>query len=162
LSQVVTLRRHASNRTIAGATSATSAKDKFLSVGDKVQFIRSTKALYASSLLRERHGDFHDIQPNLLLCQTRREFELFTYCRMLQGVPNSPLVGRRMAWLVFDGRTNARRLIGAFGLASSPYSLASRDEYFGWKGDDAYARKRIGLQCILDMPMCVVDFPRFS
>lgn len=125
-----------------------------LQFDERREFLKAVHARYANSLLRSEAVDVSRVQPVLELCSNRETFDLFTYCRLLQGIPNAPLVGRRMSWLVFDGVGNDRRLIGAFGLNSSPYSLGSRDSYLGWAGAAGDARKRVGLLCVLDMPLC--------
>jgi hypothetical protein len=66
-----------------------------------------------------------------------------------------------MSWLVFDGSGGDRRLMGAFGLNSSPYSLRARDTYLKWNGAGGDDRKRVGLLCVLDMPLCI-SLPPYS
>lgn len=126
-----------------------------LQIDEHRAFLRETRARYATSILRGGPAELHAVRPVLELCSDRERFRLFTYCRLLQGIPNAPLVGRRMSWLVFDGSGPERRLIGAFGLNSSPYSIGPRDSYLAWRGTDGDRRKRVGLLCVLDMPLCI-------
>jgi hypothetical protein len=90
---------------------------------------------------------------------TREDFLLFKYCRLLQSIPTSPLIGRRMSWLVFDVAVEPKRLLGAFGLNSSPFSLGARDRYLGWSASGATAAKERGLLCLMDMPICMALQP---
>lgn len=66
-----------------------------------------------------------------------------------------------MGWLVLDVGSGDPRLIGAFGLHSSPYSLAARDAYLAWVGPSGLLRKTHGLLCIMDMPLCTA-LPPYS
>lgn len=117
-------------------------------------FMDAVEQSHRSLLTHSTNIDIESIKPSLQLCETRADFALYNYCRRLQGVPNAQLVGRRMSWLVFDGAGSERRLMGAFGLSSSPFSLGSRDTYFGWKGSASKHDKLSGLLCLMDMPMC--------
>jgi hypothetical protein len=76
---------------------------------------------------------------------------------MLQRIPTAPLVGRRMSFLILadiHGEIEPR-LVGAFGLNGSSYSLRDRDAFLGWTGEGGLHRKVTGLQCIMDMPVCI-------
>jgi len=131
-------------------------------IPDTEHFAEGIRAKYGETLLRPTPVENVDeIHPVLHLCSEDEAFRLFTYCRISQGVPNAPLIGRRMAWLVFDGDNSDRRLIGAFGLNSSPYTLGPRDVLLHWVGAAGEGRKKIGLRCIMDMPLCVA-LPPYS
>jgi hypothetical protein len=93
------------------------------------------------------------------LCVDPEDFRLFTYCRLLQRIPTAPLVGRRMSFLVLADTLDdpEPRLVGALGLNGSSYSLRNRDTFLGWTDPEkGISLKTAGLQCIMDMPVCVV------
>jgi hypothetical protein len=92
------------------------------------------------------------------LCVDPEDFRLFTYCRLLQRIPTAPLVGRRMSFLVLADTLDdpEPRLVGALGLNGSSYSLRDRDTFLGWTDPQkGVSLKTVGLQCIMDMPVCV-------
>jgi hypothetical protein len=113
---------------------------------------------YAATLFRSGRVDPLTVRPRLHLCASHEDFRIFTYCRLLQSVPTAQLVGRRMAWLVFDSAFSPERLLGAFGLNGSAYSLGARDDYLGWTGKPRTLRER-GLSALMDMPICMALSP---
>jgi hypothetical protein len=130
-------------------------------VAKSSQLVREIQAQYRD-LLREGPVEVWQVKPVARLCKSREEFRLFTYSRLLQSVPTSPLIGRRMAFLVFDEGGRRPRLIGSFGFNSSPYSLRARDEFLRWTDPSSGKRKDLGLQCVMDMPVCVALRPYSS
>jgi hypothetical protein len=122
---------------------------------DYEPFVRQIERWYEGGLLLREGVDPRKVEPRLELCSGKESFRLFAYCQLLQGIPTSPMIGRRMSWLVFEGMGTNKRLLGAVGLNSSVYSLGPRDSFLGWCGEDGERRKRLGLLCMMDMPICM-------
>jgi hypothetical protein len=99
------------------------------------------------------------IRPVVRICRTKRENEIFHYCRLLQSFPTANLVGRQMRALVFDEGQIRPFLMGAIGLSSSPYSLSCREEFFGWNlRQDLVDR---GLDAVMQLAVCM-SWPPYS
>lgn len=147
----------------------TQTRSRLLSIAKRIQrnqlrtyrtFMTDVRRRYAATLLRSGRVDPVTIRPRLHLCASREDFRIFTYCRLLQSVPTAHLVGRRMAWLVFDSAASPERLLGAFGLNGSAYSLGPRDGYLHWRGEGTTTLlKERGLGCVMDMPVCMALSP---
>jgi hypothetical protein len=121
------------------------------------RFLREVLETHRDGLLRPGAPPADCVTFRVKLCRDPEDFRLFTYCRLLQRIPTAPLVGRRMSFLILADSHGGieSRLVGAFGLNGSSYSLRDRDAFLGWTGDRGFNRKVTGLQCIMDMPVCV-------
>ena len=101
------------------------------------------------------------IQPSISICRTEKELEVFHYCRLVQSFPTSNLLGRQIRALVYDVGQGKPFLMGALGLCSSPYTLRCRDEYLGWHLDGRCELKAKGLNCLMQLAICM-SFPPYS
>jgi uncharacterized protein DUF4338 len=98
------------------------------------------------------------IQPSLHLCDSRKDRDLFEFCRLMQAVPAPPLLYRRLAFLLRDAGHPGKPVMGIFGLSSSLYSLGSRDKFLGWTGNNA-DHKNVGLNCCMHLSVCMAVPP---
>ncbi len=125
---------------------------------DSKTFTKAVLEAHRHGLLRPGVPPLELVRLRVNLCVDSEDFRLFTYCRLLQRIPTAPLVGRRMSFLVLADTLDdpEPRLVGALGLNGSSYSLRDRDTFLGWTDPQAGGRlKTAGLQCIMDMPVCV-------
>jgi hypothetical protein len=99
------------------------------------------------------------IKPVVRICRTRRENEIFHYCRLLQSFPTANLVGRQVRVLVFDEGQMRPFLMGAIGLSSSPYSLSCREEFLGWNSKKDLVNR--GLDALMQLAVCM-SWPPYS
>lgn len=96
------------------------------------------------------------IAPRIHICRTEEDLRTFRYCRLLQTVPNMKRVGRQIEALVFDHGQGERVLMGAIGLASSPYTLGCLDRFLKWSDRQ---KKQAGLKSIMDLAVCMAVPP---
>lgn len=101
------------------------------------------------------------IKPAIHICRTRRDNELFHYCRLLQSFPTANLIGRQMRMLVFDEGQNRSLLMGAIGLSSSPYSLSCRDRFLHWDSKQKGHLLSNGLDALMQLAVCMA-LPPYS
>lgn len=115
---------------------------------------RLPETLFASG----RNLNFATITPRIEFCSSRRDLEIFRYCRLLQSVPAPRLLYRQIAALVVDDGQTGSPLIGAFGICSPVYSLGCRDKFFGW---DVLGKrsKDQGLKACMQLSFCIAVPP---
>jgi hypothetical protein len=102
------------------------------------------------------------ISPKIHICRTRTDFEIFRYCSFFQSVPSGQRIGRRISVLVYDeGQRDTPVLMGVISLASSMYTMGSRDKYLGWTGENTRALKEVGLKRMMDLALCM-SIPPYS
>ncbi len=73
-----------------------------------------------------------DIRPEIEVCVTQEQKDIFRYCRFLSSVPYSEYVGRRIHFLIRDAALPNRPIIGIAALGSSLLQISSRDKWIGW------------------------------
>jgi hypothetical protein len=109
--------------------------------------------------------DVEKIKPEIRICETKSEKDIFKYCRYLQEVPNSGGIGRRIFAIVYDVGQEREYIMGAIGLASCGYSLKCRDDYFEWnnKSIDSFIKlkqiKDDGLKSIMQLSVSLAVPP---
>ncbi|HAF48557.1 MAG TPA: hypothetical protein DCL08_04855 [Anaerolineaceae bacterium] len=94
--------------------------------------------------------DIEKIKPEVRICESKEDKDIFRYFRYYQSVPNSPGVGRRFSAIIYDVGQKTERIIGIIGLQGAAYSSSSRDEYLKWSNIDSRAeekrKKELGLR----------------
>lgn len=95
------------------------------------------------------------IDPHIVVCGSRKEHDVFAYAKLSQSVPSAPRAGRRIRLLVMDVGQPREALIGVIELASPVFSMACRDEAFGWIGSDGADRRVSGLRRVMDLSTCL-------
>jgi len=108
-----------------------------------------------------RDVHIHQIKPAIRICRTRRENEIFHYCRLLQSFPTANLIGRQLRVLVFDEGQDRPLLMGAIGLSSSPYSLSCRDKFLHWDSKRKGQLLNKGLDALMQLAVCM-SWPPYS
>jgi hypothetical protein len=103
----------------------------------------------------------HEIRPAIHICRTRKENEVFHYCRLLQSFPTANLVGRQLRALVYDEGQARPLLMGAIGLSSSPYSLSCRDKFLHWDSRQKRHLLNKGLDALMQLAVCM-SWPPYS
>ena len=103
------------------------------------------------------------IKPEIRICRTKKEKNIYRYCRNLQSVPTSSGVGRRLYALIYDVGQSKEKLMGVIGLASASYSLWDRDNFLEWNFIDSRTEaKRVkdyGLRRIMQLAVCMAIPP---
>lgn len=105
--------------------------------------------------------DPNRIKPKLHICRSRKEHDLFHYCRLLQSFPTANLIGRQLRALVFDEGQGRPFVMGAIGLSSSPYSLSSRDKFLQWNVKGRMRLLNRGLGSLMQLAVCM-SLPPYS
>jgi hypothetical protein len=95
------------------------------------------------------------IDPRIVVCGSRAEHDVFAYAKLSQSVPSAPRAGRRIRLLVMDNGQSQEALIGVVELASPIFSMACRDQTFGWVGSDGARRRIEGLRRVMDLSTCL-------
>jgi hypothetical protein len=96
------------------------------------------------------------ISPRLVLCESRKQHDLFSYAKLAQSVPSAPRAGRRLRFLVFD-QAARDALIGVIELASPVFALACRDAVFGFTASEGQDRRVPGLRHVMDLSTCLAS-----
>jgi len=109
--------------------------------------------------------DINKIKPEIRICKSNLEKDIFKYCRYLQEVPNSGGIGRRIAAIVYDVGQEKEYIMGIIGLASGGYTLKCRDDYFGWNIKNIDSHKELkelkdsGLRSIMQLAVSLAVPP---
>lgn len=134
------------------------SESSVLSPSEEKLLVRSMQSKRRSEHLKEERGfiDIHypdlkkyfaegseiepeHIEPKLELVKGGTEFsDLFRLASLTWGVPVSNGYGRRLRFLVLDGRNG--KLMGLIGLADPVFNLSARDEAIGWTVQDRKER----------------------
>lgn len=108
-----------------------------------------------------RDVEIRQIRPAIHICRTRKDNEVFHYCRLLQSFPTANLIGRQIRMLVFDEGQDRTLLMGAIGLSSSPYSLSCRDKFLRWDSKQKGQLLSKGLDSLMQLAVCMA-LPPYS
>jgi len=73
-----------------------------------------------------------DIEPEIEVCYTQKQFDLFRLYRFYWSSPFSDYVGRRMKFIIRDKGLPNRPVIGIAALGSSIIHIPARDTWIGW------------------------------
>jgi hypothetical protein len=101
------------------------------------------------------------IRPRLVVCRSRADHDVFSYAKLSQSVPSAARAGRRLRLLVMDEGEPREAMIGVMELASPIYTLACRDEAFGWRGQSSKKIRTDGLRRVMDLSTCLA-LPPYS
>lgn len=121
------------------------------------RFIASHEADVAGLFIRKVEFDPRKIKPELVICETRADYAVYRYARLLQNVPTSSGVGRQIAALVYDTGQPRRVLMGVLGLTSPAYAVRDRDSHIGWSP----RRRDRGLRRVMQLSVCLA-LPPYS
>jgi len=102
--------------------------------------------------------DTEAIRPDLQICETKEDREIFEFCRLTQSVPSAHLLYRQLPFLIRDIAHPQRALMGILGLSSSVYSMGARDQFLGWTVGNG-SRRRVGLNSLLQLTVCMAVPP---
>jgi len=128
-------------------------------LGENWSFISSQQqAGIASQFAKGSDLNTEAIDPRLFLCESKKDKEIFEFCRLTQSVPTSRMLYRQLSFLIRDVAHSRWPIIGILGLSSSVYSLAARDQFLGWNSSRE-SRKKNGLNSCLQMSVCMAVPP---
>ncbi len=94
-------------------------------INSRIEIIRKNLAHGIDALKSE-------IKPEIEVCNTQWQNDLFRMCRYYWSSPASDYVGRRIRLLVRDGGLPDRPLIGIAAIGSSIIHIPDRDKWIGW------------------------------
>lgn len=72
------------------------------------------------------------INPEIEVCVTKKQHDLFRICRYSWSSPYSDYVGRRIKLIIRDGALSNRPIIGIAALGSPIIHIPERDTWVGW------------------------------
>lgn len=72
------------------------------------------------------------VEPEIEVCETQKQFDIFRILRYYWSSPYSEYVGRRIKLIVRDGSIPGRPVIGIAALGSSIIHIPERDNWLGW------------------------------
>jgi hypothetical protein len=101
------------------------------------------------------------IRPEIHICISEQDHNLFRYAKLFQQIPTTRRVGRQLRALVYDVGQADPSLMGIIELASSPYTLGCRDDYLDWRGNKRKIVKDFGLRRVMDLA-CVMALPPYN
>ena len=73
-----------------------------------------------------------DVDPEIEVCETQKQFDIFRFLRFYWSSPYSEYVGRRIKLIVRDGAIPGKPIIGIAALGSSIIHIPERDVWVGW------------------------------
>lgn len=133
-----------------------------LRLASESKFIHKMEAAGIGNLFADgREIRVQRIHPVLHICRQRNDSELFHYCRLLQSFPTANLIGRQLRAIVFDEGQDRPFIIGVIGLSSSPYFLASRDQFLNWNSRSTSHLRKKGLDALMQLAVCM-SIPPYS
>lgn len=124
-------------------------------------FVHKMEARGCLELLGSSGIDPQKITPEIKICCTAADHELFRYGKLFQRVPTTNRVGRQLRCLVYDAGQRPQRLMGVFELTSGPYTMGARDGHLDWTGIGRKAAKDTGLRRLMDLAT-VVAIPPYN
>lgn len=102
-------------------------------------FVLEKRNLVRSSFADGSKLDPTHIEPELCLVESgSEEADLYRLATLLWSVPVSQGFGRRLRFLVRDGRNGC--IMGVFGLTDPVFNLTARDSWIGWDHRDRAKR----------------------
>jgi hypothetical protein len=122
-------------------------------------FARKLEAKGILDLLGDSTIDLPKITPEIKICRTVADHELFRYAKLFQRVPTTNRVGRQLRCLVYDVGQQSKRLMGAFELTSGPYTMGARDAHLSWSGAGRKTTKDRGLRRLMDLATIIAIPP---
>jgi hypothetical protein len=122
-------------------------------------FARRLEAKGILDLLGDATIDLQKITPEIKICRTFADHELFRYAKLFQHVPTTNRVGRQLRCLIYDVGQQPKRLMGVFELTSGPYTMGARDAYLTWSGPGRKTLKDRGLRRLMDLATIVAIPP---
>jgi hypothetical protein len=95
-------------------------------IASSSDFIRRMEAGNALMLLGDgRSIEPIRIQPQIKICASSGDHDIFRYAKLFQAVPTTNRVGRQIRCLVYDVGQSRPFLMGVFELTSGTYTLAA-------------------------------------
>jgi hypothetical protein len=131
---------------------------------NEIDFINKMEADGISDLFIDGQAlNTESIRPEIRICTTKRDKQIYRYCRNLQSIPTSSGVGRHIGALVYDLGQSKETIMGVIGLTSTLYSVRDRDAYFSWdRIDSRLEEKRVrelGLRRLMQLSVCLAIPP---
>ena len=125
-------------------------------------FIRGMETKGALMLLGDgRSIDPTRISPQIKICVSSTDHNLFRYGKLFQRIPTTNRVGRQVRCLVYDTGQLRPFLMGVFELTSGAYTLGCRDDYLGWRDQSRKIIKDKGLRRVMDLAS-VIALPPYN
>lgn len=91
------------------------------------------------------------IAPIFEVCASRKQSDVFRYCRLTSSVPYTDYVGRRVRVIVRDGGIASKPVIGVVAVGSPVFSLKPRDRWIGWNRRGERVRSAERLENVMDV-----------
>jgi Domain of unknown function (DUF4338) len=124
-------------------------------------FVQRMEANGCLKLLGQADIDPRKISPEIEICRTTADHELFRYGKLFQRIPTTNRVGRQIRCLVYDVGQEQKRLMGVFELTSGPYTMGARDAHLKWSGMNRKKVKDRGLRRVMDLAT-VIAIPPYN
>jgi hypothetical protein len=101
-------------------------------IGINSQWIQNQNNLPKTNLAKGSAAWKSDVQPEIEICKTHKQFDTFRILRFYWSSPYSEYVGRRIKLIVRDGALPDKPVIGIAALGSSIIHIPERDNWVGW------------------------------
>ena len=156
---------HFDPRTLSQHDVTTAYRDiRLRNLQEQLHFVLQMEKRGIARLFRDGLAiEIEAITPEIKICTTDADKNIYRYCRQLQSVPTSSGTGRRFSILVFDVGQKKPALMGVIGLTGSAYFLRDRDTFLGWGSDDSATenkrRKDEGLRRLMHLSVCLALQP---
>jgi|SRR5580704_766420 hypothetical protein len=98
------------------------------------------------------------VAPQLFPCESKKDKEIFEFCRLTQSVPTARMLYRQLPFIVRDVAHRGLPIVGILGLSSPVYSLGARDQFLGWQANHSDLKEK-GLNSCLQLSVCMAVPP---
>ena len=151
---------------IRGQESARAAtipwKREFLkSLLNRKPYLFNNENQYLSRLIPGSNLNPNLILPDIKLCETRDDYDLFDFLGIWSSFPTSDRPGRRMKFFIVDKGHEGTPIMALGCLSSTVSLLATRDNWIGWAGRSFKEIRANNLAYIMDLSTCV-GIPPYS
>lgn len=126
---------------------------------EKKPRLRSHEDRYLSQLIFGKAVNEEDIDPVLIPCVTREDFDVYDYFRMWSSFPTLDRPGRRLKFLLRDAGHPGAPLMGLCCLSSAVRQVQAREHWIGWSEPQWLRVRAHGLAFIMDLSTCVTVPP---
>ena len=127
--------------------------------------VRMERTVIQDLFAKNTDIEIDKIKPEIRICKSKEDKNIFRYCRYLQSLPNSSGVGRRFSAIIYDIGQHSEKILGVIGLQGASYSSFARDEALGWSNiesrSEAKQIREIGLKRSMQLSV-ITAIPPYS
>ncbi len=126
---------------------------------DRKPYFAKREDEFLSNLASGALFDPEKIQPQLFVCKSREDFDVYDYFRMWSSFPTLDRPGRRLKFIVRDAGIPSKPIMGLCCLSSPVRSIRVRDHWIAWQDRPRIRQKNLAM--VMDLSTCI-GLPPYS